>query len=178
MGILKETSVRARVCATGAGRPADGCGNRESAVGGRPKEVPGVEGCLLGEAGRDAGPRRTRGARRCAKKKDAEGFKGKKLDAIVRPLEKFEMIGQVLFRRVYNLVSNQVELRCAVPSGAAQRFEFPGRGPMPLGFREREDPFGVPQREARWAPGTRADNGYCVQGLLVAGFVRRCPDVV
>ena len=64
-------------------------------------------------------------------------FKDKKIDGVMRSLDKFEMINQVLFRRVYNSVSNQVELRCAVHNGAASRFDFPGRGSTPLGFRER-----------------------------------------
>ena len=61
------------------------------------------------------------------KKEAPDAFKDKKVDAVVRSLDKFEMVNQVLFRRVYNLVSNQVELRCAVPTGAASRFDFPGR---------------------------------------------------
>ena len=55
----------------------------------------------------------------------------------MRSLEQYELINEVLFRRVYNPFSNQVEVRCAVPSGAASRFDFPGRGATPLGFRER-----------------------------------------
>ena len=70
-------------------------------------------------------------------KEAPDAFEDKKVDGVISSLEKFEMINQVLFRRVYNLVSNQVELRCAVPSGAASRFDFPGRGSTPLGFRER-----------------------------------------
>ena len=38
---------------------------------------------------------------------------------------------------MFNTVSGEVELRCAVPSGAASQFDFPGRGQTPLGFRER-----------------------------------------
>ena len=64
-------------------------------------------------------------------------FKNKKVDAIVRSMPQYELLNEVLFRRVFNPVSNQVELRCAVPSGAASRFDFPGRGQTPLGFRER-----------------------------------------
>ena len=70
-------------------------------------------------------------------KEDKDAFQNKKLDAVVRQLEHFELVNQVLFRRVYNSVSNQVELRCAVPSGKASTFDFPGRGTTPLGFRER-----------------------------------------
>ena len=69
-------------------------------------------------------------------KEHPDAFKGKKIDALVRSLDKFELINHVLFRRVYNPISNQVELRCAVPAGASSRFDFPGRGFTPLGFRE------------------------------------------
>jgi hypothetical protein len=72
-----------------------------------------------------------------AKKEAPDAFKDKKVDGVIRSLDKFEMINQVLFRRVYTPVSNQVELRCAVPIGAVSRFDFPGRGSTPLGFRER-----------------------------------------
>ena len=71
------------------------------------------------------------------KKEAPDAFKDKKIDGVIRSLDKFEMINQVLFRRVYNPVSNQVELRCAVPTGAVSRFDFPARGSTPLGFRER-----------------------------------------
>ena len=65
------------------------------------------------------------------RKEAPDAFKDKKIDAVVRTLDKFEMINHVLFRRVYNPVSNQVELRCAVPTGASSRFDFPGRGFTP-----------------------------------------------
>ena len=46
-----------------------------------------------------------------AKKEQPDSFKDKKVDAVVRSLEQYELVNEVLFRRVYNSVSNQVELR-------------------------------------------------------------------
>ena len=63
-----------------------------------------------------------------AKKEAPDAFKKHKVDGVVRALDKFELINEVLFRRVYNPVSNSVELRCAVPTGAASSFDSPGRG--------------------------------------------------
>ena len=64
-------------------------------------------------------------------------FKKKNKDATVRSLEKFELVNTVLFRRIYNSVSGEVELRCAVPTGDCAKFDFPGRGVTPLSFRAR-----------------------------------------
>ena len=55
----------------------------------------------------------------------------------MRALDRYELVNQVLFRRLYKPTSAEVELRCAVPSGAVSQFDFPGRGMTPLGFRER-----------------------------------------
>ena len=55
----------------------------------------------------------------------------------MRSLEKFELISTVLFRRVYNPVSGEVELRCAVPMGDAARFDHPGHGQTPLSYRAK-----------------------------------------
>jgi len=60
-----------------------------------------------------------------------------KIDAVIRTLGRLELIEGVLLRRVYCPVSNIVELRCAVLSGGAQKVDFPGRGHVGLGFRER-----------------------------------------
>ena len=72
-----------------------------------------------------------------AQKEDQNAFKGTKIDSIIRSLSRFELINKILFRRVYNPVSNHIELRCAVPSGAASQFDFLGRGLTPLGYREK-----------------------------------------
>ena len=72
-----------------------------------------------------------------AEREDADAFRVTKVDAVVRSLDRYELINRVLVRRVYNMVENSEELRCAVPSGAAASFDFPGRGSTPLGFRER-----------------------------------------
>ena len=45
------------------------------------------------------------------RKEAPDAFKAKKIDAVVRSLDRFELINEVLFRRVYNPVSNQIELR-------------------------------------------------------------------
>ena len=42
-----------------------------------------------------------------------------------------------MFRQVYNAVDGEVQLRCAVPSGLMGKFDVPGRGLRPLGYRER-----------------------------------------
>ena len=58
-------------------------------------------GKLAEEMGKD--PRST--LLECSKQ-HPDAFKGKQLDAMIRSLEHFEMITEVLFRRVYNAVSN------------------------------------------------------------------------
>ena len=72
-----------------------------------------------------------------AQKEDPEAFAKTKIDSIVRSLDKYELVNQVLFRRVYNSVSGEVELRCAIPTGNSGLFDFPGSGFTGLGFRER-----------------------------------------
>ena len=61
-------------------------------------------------------------------------FEGQKIDPVIRSLDRFELINGVLFRKLYNPVSNETELQCAVPSGAAQKVDFLGRGPPPWDF--------------------------------------------
>ena len=60
-------------------------------------------------------------------RKDRQALGGQKLDSLIRCLDKLEMVGKLLFRRVYDSVSNQVELRCVVPTGNVRVFDFPGR---------------------------------------------------
>jgi len=100
------------------------------------RRCPDLKAAYLGKLASELG-RDPREALLEVRTEDPGAFEKTKLDAVLRSLDKYEMINNVLFRRVYNSVSSQVELRCAVPSGAAQRFDFPGRGHTPLGFRER-----------------------------------------
>ena len=62
---------------------------------------------------------------------------GRKVDNCLRAAESFELIQGVLFRRCYDAVANEVQLRCAVPNVTYGMFELPGRGRKTLGYRER-----------------------------------------
>ena len=58
-------------------------------------------------------------------------------DTIVTSSMKFEIMEEVLFRRVYEVGADEVQLRCVVPNVAAGRFDVPGLGSRPLGYREK-----------------------------------------
>ena len=96
-----------------------------------PRATSGVSGKV--EA-RGEDPRK---ALQAAEKDDPKHLKAKKIDALVRSLDKFEMVNTVLFRRVYNTVSGEVELRCAVPTGDAAVIDHPGHGMSLLSYRAK-----------------------------------------
>ena len=58
-------------------------------------------------------------------------------DMIVTSAMKYEIMEEVLFRRIYEVRADEVQLRCVVPNVAAGRFDVPGLGPRPLGYREK-----------------------------------------
>ena len=58
-------------------------------------------------------------------------------DRLVRLAEKYELVGSLLYRRVYDRVEGESQLRCCVPSGSCGKFELPGIGEKELGYRER-----------------------------------------
>ena len=88
--------------------------------------------CLAEENDRDP-----RAVVQRALRDDPSWAQGRKLDSVVENARKFELVGGLLFRRVYCATEGEVQLRCAVPTGFWGRFEAPGRGLRSLGFRER-----------------------------------------
>ena len=58
-------------------------------------------------------------------------------DRILRISEKYELIDSLLFRRVYDRVEGELQLRCCVPNTPCGNFELPGIGEKKLGYRER-----------------------------------------
>ena len=58
-------------------------------------------------------------------------------DRLTRLAENYELIDSLLFRRVYDRVEGELQLRCCVPSGSCGMFELPGLGEKKLGYRER-----------------------------------------
>ena len=68
---------------------------------------------------------------------DPDLLGGRKVDNGLRAAESFELIQGVLFRRCYDAVANEVQLRCAVPNVTYGMFELPGRSRKTLGYRER-----------------------------------------
>ena len=61
----------------------------------------------------------------------------RKIDSLLESARHYELVQGVLFRRWYNPVSHEVELRLAVPDRPWGKFDVPGRGLMDLGHRER-----------------------------------------
>ena len=59
-----------------------------------------------------------------------------KLDNILEGAERFELIGGVLFRRVYDTVAAEVQLRCAIPDQPIGQVEVPGIGQRNLNYRD------------------------------------------
>ena len=84
------------------------------------RTCPDLKAAYLGKLAKGLG-RPVREALLEVQKEDKAAFDGKKLDAVMRSLEKFELIRGMLFRRVYNPVSNQVELRCVIKPGITRR---------------------------------------------------------
>ena len=105
-----------------------------------------------------------------------EALKGKRPDSVIEGTNRFELVEGVLFRRVYNAVEGEVQLRCAVPSGPCGRFEVPGRGLVPLGYRER---LMLEYHNGSLAGRQGRERTMdCLERLLVAGYVLRCSEVV
>ena len=57
--------------------------------------------------------------------------------AIVKTSEKYEIHDPLLYRRIYDEVDHEVQLRLVAPEGTINRSELPGVGEEPLGIRER-----------------------------------------
>ena len=58
------------------------------------------------------------------------------MDTILENALSFEIVDGVLFRRVYDSVEGEVQLRCCVPDVATARFEQAGQGGKPLNYRD------------------------------------------
>jgi hypothetical protein len=79
----------------------------------------------------------------------------KTIDKLLSQAEQYELVGETLFRKVFEPVDNEVQLRLVVPSGPAGKFDIPGIGVKPLGYREKvlldchNGPFGAHQGRDR-----------------------------
>ena len=109
-------------------------GIEKNMLAGKQRVCPELRAIYLGKLAEAQGedPRK---ALLAAEKDDPKHFRAKRIDALVRSLDKFEMVNTVLFRREYNIVSGEVELRCAAPTGDAVVFDHPGHGMSPLSYR-------------------------------------------
>ena len=63
-------------------------------------------------------------------------MQGAKVDATVLAAGKFELVDGLLYRKVFDTVAEEVQLRCCAPSGSTVCREVPGVGERPLPFRE------------------------------------------
>ena len=62
---------------------------------------------------------------------------GRKYHNWIEMAEKFELVDGVIFRRVYDAIEGEVQLRCCVSNVPTSQFELPGRGYRHLGYREK-----------------------------------------
>ena len=69
--------------------------------------------------------------------RQGDWFLHRKIDSIVNQSVFFELVGGLLFRRLYDDVEGEVQLRCCIPTGASGQFDVAGHGFKPLGYRER-----------------------------------------
>ncbi len=58
---------------------------------------------------------------------------GRRVDSGLEVADRYELFRDVLFRRVWNGVAGELQLRCCVPNTPRGKFEVPGRGLMNLG---------------------------------------------
>ena len=115
------------------------------------RKCPEVKAAHAGKAAELEGPEAVRKVLQELLVGDRQALNGHELDAVIRSLDKFEMVGELLFRRVDNPVSNHVELRCVTPTGNVRVSDFRGRGRICLGFPEG-DPASLSQWAARRPP--------------------------
>ena len=87
---------------------------------------------LAAAAGKDPRAELLRAAAR-----DPKLIEKRKPDGILEHSAKYELISGVLFRRIYNAVENEVQLRCCVPDVPCGRGNIDGQGNKPIGYRER-----------------------------------------
>ena len=51
-------------------------------------------------------------------------------------MDDYELVDRLLYKRVWDAVSGEVELKCAAPSGNLRLIDFPGRGYKAMPFRK------------------------------------------
>lgn len=61
----------------------------------------------------------------------------RKIDTVREGATQFELPEGALFWKVCDVVSGEMQLRCCVPDVPCGIFEMPGKGVVPLGYRER-----------------------------------------
>ena len=59
------------------------------------------------------------------------------IDGVLELAQEFEVIRGLLYRRVYDAVDGEVQLRLCVPDQAHSQYEYPGQAYKSLGYRER-----------------------------------------
>ena len=69
-------------------------------------------------------------------KRDRPDLLEKGIDQILEGAEKFELNEGVLFRRVYDVIAAEVQLRCAIPDQPIGQFEAPGLGQRNMNYRD------------------------------------------
>merc|ERR1712026_546125 len=82
-------------------------GIERSQISSAQRICPELKAIFLGKLAEEQN-RNVRDALVAVQKEDKDAFAGKKLDAVVRSLEKFELVGDILLRRKYNPVTNEV----------------------------------------------------------------------
>jgi hypothetical protein len=61
----------------------------------------------------------------------------RKIDNILERAKQYELVDDVLFKRVYDSIEGEVQLRCCVPDVSASQYEAAGQGQKPLNYRNR-----------------------------------------
>ena len=63
--------------------------------------------------------------------------RGRNPSTITRESVNYEIVEGLLYRRVYSVSDDEVQLRCCVPAEGLGAMEFPGYGKIKLNMRER-----------------------------------------
>ena len=67
----------------------------------------------------------------------ADAGERRSLDGVLEYALEFELINGLLYRKVYDSVDMEVQLRLCVPSQDHSKFEMPGRGEKGISYRSR-----------------------------------------
>ena len=70
-------------------------------------------------------------------KQHPEEMVKRKVDAVVRASDRYELVDSVLMKRVYDVNDHEIQLRIVAPAGDIGAVDVPAEGAAPLGVRER-----------------------------------------